>query len=228
MVNIKHKKCKEKDCQNEPCYGEDGTNERLYCSTCKKDGMVNIKHRKCKTYMCDTLANKNSFYEGMCMYCFANTYPDKVINKNYKTKERSVADFIQNEFQDVDISYDSTVDGGCSKYRPDIRIDMGSHVIIIEVDEHRHTGYETTCENKRMMTISQDVNHRKLVFIRFNPDGYNGIPSCWKINKKGVQSVFHPKDWNLRLEALKESVQFWIENEPEKCLSIVKLFYGDS
>jgi len=38
------------------------------------------------------------------------------------------------------------------------------------------------------MEISQDLEFRPIVFIRFNPDSYtdkngNKIKSCWKINK---------------------------------------------
>ena len=40
------------------------------------------------------------------------------------------------------------------------------------------------------MEISQDLGHRPIVFIRFNPDKYekNGenITSCWGNNKKGI------------------------------------------
>lgn len=45
----------------------------------------------------------------------------------------------------------------CSKRRPDILIDLETHLIIIEVDENQHKGY--SCENKRIMEISQDLGH---------------------------------------------------------------------
>ena len=32
---------------------------------------------------------------------------------------------------------------------------------------------DCSCENKRIMEISQDLGHRPIVFIRFNPDEYN-------------------------------------------------------
>ena len=65
---------------------------------------------------------------------------------------------------------------------------MGSHIIIIEIDENAHTDYDCSCENKRLMEISQDLGFRPIVFIRFNPDDYvdkdgNNIKSCWKLNR---------------------------------------------
>ncbi len=46
---------------------------------------------------------------------------------------------------------------------------------------------DCSCENKRIMEISQDINHRPLIFIRFNPDDYKkreyNITSCWGIGR---------------------------------------------
>jgi len=58
------------------------------------------------------------------------------------------------------------------------------YIIIIEVDENKHTNYDCNCENKRLMELSQDLQHRPIVFIRFNPYSYtdkNGvkIASYW-------------------------------------------------
>jgi len=43
--------------------------------------------------------------------------------------------------------------------------DMGSH-IIIEVDENKHTDYDCSCEHKRLMELSQDLQHRPIVLSR--------------------------------------------------------------
>ncbi len=84
---------------------------------------------------------------------------------------------------------------------------MGSHIIRVEVDENAHTDYDCSCENKRLMELSQDLNHRPIVFIRFNPDDYideNGkkIKSCWRINKHNGLIVIDQKrinEWNKRI-----------------------------
>jgi hypothetical protein len=59
---------------------------------------------------------------------------------------------------------------GFSRRRPDLILHLKNHVIIIEVDENKHNTYECICENKRIMLISQDVDHKPILMLRFNPD----------------------------------------------------------
>lgn len=82
------------------------------------------------------------------------------------------------------------------------------------------------------MELSQDVGHRPIVFIRFNPDAYtdiNGskITSCWQANQLGVLTVpkSKEKEWNHRIDTLKGQIDYWIQNTNEKTLEIVQLFY---
>lgn len=121
---------------------------------------------------------------------------------------------------------------GCSRKRPDLLADFGDHIIIIEIDEFKHYTYENTCENKRMMEISQDLQHRPITFIRFNPDSYTNkegkrITSCWKVDKNGVLYVpsSKTKEWEERINKLKESIKYYIDNPTTKTLEIVELFY---
>jgi len=108
---------------------------------------------------------------------------------------------------------------------------MGSHIIIVEVDENKHTGY--SCENRRTMELSQDLNHRPIIFIRFNPDSYMTkegikITSCWKTNKLGVFQVpkSKQKEWEYRIETLKGQIEYWTKLSTEKTIEIVELFYS--
>jgi hypothetical protein len=99
-------------------------------------------------------------------------FPDKQVSRNYKTKEKYVIDYIKEQFKDIDIIADKQIQGGCSRRRPDILIDLGHQIIIVEIDENQHINYDCYCENKRIMELSQDVGHRPIIFIRFNPDDY--------------------------------------------------------
>ena len=84
-----------------------------------------------------------------------------------------------------------------------------------------------------MLEISRDLGHRPIVFIRFNPDKYieNGksITSCWGMNKNGfcVVKKSKKKEWEFRLNSLKEQVQYWInpQNKTNKTIEIIQLFY---
>jgi hypothetical protein len=185
----------------------------------------------CNSDWCEKTANKK--YDGYCLFCYVNLFPDKPITRNYKTKEKDVVDRILKLFPEFTWVSDKKIQDGCSKRRPDLLLDMGSHIIIVEIDENAHTDYDCSCENKRLMEISQDLGHRPIVFIRFNPDDYvdkdgNKIKSCWKLNKHtGIIGLEQKKikEWDERIKTLVEQINYWIKNPTEKTVEIVELFY---
>ena len=185
----------------------------------------------CKSPWCETIVTKK--YEGYCMPCFVNNplNADKLPARNHKTKETDVVNYIRQTYPDFDWVADKRVKDGCSGRRPDLLLDLGSHIVIVEIDENKHSNYESTCEIKRLNQLSIDLHHRPIVFIRFNPDAYtdvdkNRVSSCWKLNKLGVMSVANKKQWIIRLEMLKQQITYCIENPPSnEIVEIVKLFY---
>lgn len=156
-----------------------------------------------------------------------------LLTLNFKTKEREVVNFVENEFSEYSWIKDKQIKDGCSKRRPDLFLDLGYQVIIIEIDENCHKRYDISCENKRIMELSQDLNFRPIILIRFNPDDFfNGkrkIISCWKIGKSGLLLINPNKkeDWNKRLECLKEKIIYWTnpKNITNKTIEKVNLFY---
>ena len=160
-------------------------------------------------------------------------FPDKPISRNYKTKEYAVVEFVKNKFNDWNWIADKRVVDGCSKRRPDLLLDLIYQIIIIEVDENQHTNYDCSCENKRLMELSQDLGHTPIIFIRFNPDDYKNnrknISSCWSYNKNGACVVKQSKadEWEKRLNALSEHIIYWTNpvNVSTKTIEIIELFY---
>ena len=217
--------CFHKDCKIKPCFNNEGEKKGLYCSYHKLENMVDIMHNYCKTSLCYTRANEK--YEGYCIYCFINTFPDKKISRNYKTKEKSVVDYIFSQYPKISWISDKRVQDGCSRRRPDLFLDLGYQIIIVEIDENQHIDYDCSCENKRLMELSQDVGHRPIVFIRFNPDDYDNITSCWSINKLGLSTIKKTKvkEWNDRLTSLKTQIDYWLENATDKTVEVIQLFY---
>jgi hypothetical protein len=212
-----------KECHGSQICKHDKRKER--CKEC--DG-----HELCKNEWCET--NGNIKYEGYCMPCFVNNpeNQDKPAMRNYKTKEKDVVDRITQTFTSFTWVADKKVQDGCSRRRPDLLLDMGSHIIIVEIDENKHTDYDCSCENKRLMELSQDLQHRPIVFIRFNPDDYTNqdgilVKSCWKLNKLGVMQITKTKqkEWEEQIESLKQQIQYWIDNPTEKTIEIIELFY---
>jgi hypothetical protein len=85
------------------------------------------------------------------------------------------------------------------------------------------------------MEISQDINHRPLIFIRFNPDDYKkgttNITSCWGIGTSGLYTIKKNKksEWIERLQTLQNQISYWLnpENQTNKTVEIIQLFYDE-
>ena len=230
MKDIVSKLCIECN-ETRPTFGIEGGIAE-YCYGCKKEGMIDLKNKKCKSEWCNTRAEANR-NNGYCLHCFIHLFPDSPVTRNYKTKETSVNCFIKEHYgSQLDIVSDRVIQGGCSRKRPDMLIDLGYQLIIIEVDENQHIDYDASCENRRIMELSKDVEFRPIVFVRFNPDEYtNGatkVTSCWALNGSGICSVKKSKknEWAERLQKLKAAVDYWLVNKTSKTVEIVKLYYS--
>jgi len=209
------------------CHGNqicEHNKNKCYCKPCGGSKL-------CKSPWCET--KKSPKYEGYCLSCFVNLFPDRPNSKNYKTKEKATADYVLERFSQFTWITDKQIQHGCSRKRPDLLLDLGYQVIVIEIDENQHGSYDCSCENKRLMLLSQDVNHRPMVFIRFNPDDYlfnnEKVTSCWSLNKLGICTVKRSKVkvWNERLDALNAQITYWCQpdNKTNKTVEIVQMFY---
>ena len=233
MIDVKSRRCIHPNCKKQPNYNNEGEEKGLYCITHKKENMINVISKTCKSEWCNTIVTEK--YNGYCLFCFINLFPDKHVSRNYKTKEYSVVEFVKNKFSNLSWIADKKIQDGCSRRRPDLLLDLGYQLIIIEIDENQHINYDCSCENKRLMQLSQDVDHRPIIFIRFNPDDYKkdglNITSCWGVNKKGICVVKKSKvnEWVERLNSLEEIINYWIDpiNNTNKTIEIIQLFYDE-
>jgi hypothetical protein len=251
MSDVVHKKCRHniRISRCKECGGSEvcphGKRDKTYCKEC--GGSQICKHGKrvktcklcggsdlCKSSWCETHAN--SKYEGYCLNCFIHLFPDRPNSRNYKTKERAVVEYILKEFPLEKYTWiaDKKIEDGCSGKRPDLILDLGYQVIIIEIDENQHQTYDCSCENKRLMLLSQDVDHRPIIFIRFNPDAYidtesRVITSCWGVNKSGICVIKKSKEreWDQRLTILNQNIKYWCDsnNITFKTIEVIQLFY---
>lgn len=207
------------------CKGSQICDHGKYKRFCKEHDGRNL----CKSSLCETTKNKNKIkFQGYCTYCFIHIFPDEPITRNYKTKETCVRDYIKENFPNDQWVCDRQIKDGCSRKRPDVLLDVGSHVLIIEIDENKHSTYDCSCENKRLMELSLDIGHRPIVFLRFNPDANDTSSSCWTKNKTtGILYVSKQKktEWDNRLHTLIEQIIYWKEYIPSKTVEIIELFY---
>jgi hypothetical protein len=132
----------------------------------------------------------------------------------------AVCEFLKKTFPECDITHDRRVE--CHAYRPDFVFDLGSHTVVIEIDENQHRSYDTSCDNKRLMSIFEGLGSRPMVMIRFNPDSYTGHRGCWTKDNKLVDDG---GPWAKRLETLKDRVGHWFNTEPDRELSVEHLFF---
>jgi hypothetical protein len=233
MIDVKNKTCNFKQCNTIANYNYKGL-KPIFCARHKLDFMIDVKSKQCNNEWCFNRSNKK--YDNYCLRCFIYLFPDKPVCRNYKTKETSVAQFITEHFPNFTWNIDRKIEDGCSKRRPDLMCDLGYQVLIVEVDENQHESYDCSCENKRIMQLSQDIGHRPLIFIRFNPDDYldytgNKILSCWTTTTKtGIIKIKNTTEWLKRLDILKQNIAYWTneQNKTEKTIEIIQLFYDEN
>lgn len=140
-----------------------------------------------------------------------------------------MVDALKTHFQDtLTLRCDKPVEGGCTRYRPDILIDFGSHIVIVEIDEFRHTNY--VCEQKRMVDLYEDMGYRNTVFVRFNPDGYhlNSVhhPTPFPVLENG-EMMIDEEEMSDRMYELIQTILFYKDCAPEEPITYAYLFYGD-
>ena len=170
----------------------------------------------------------NKKFNGYCYRCYSRLFPNDLrVRRNNKTKEGAVHYHINHCFPKLNVVNDRRIDSGCSNRRPDFFIDLLTHVIIVEVDENAHILYDPICENKRMMQLSEDIGHRPMVLIRFNPDGNSSGPSCWGYDGNGHTVVKKKQaiEWQKRLSVLTATIGFWRTTIPDKTVELIKLYY---
>src|SRR5574343_550456 len=215
-IDIKNKKCIVCNIK-QPSFGFENENIRKWCVDCKPNNAIDISRIKCK--QCNiTIANPKC--DKHCVRCFVHLFPDKPVSRNYKIKENHVFDAVIEKLpENIQYTRDKQIQGGCSKRRPDLMIDLASHWLCIEVDENFHKDYDTICENKRTMELYTDMANRPMVLIRFNCDKNSNEPSLFKICRKtGISIIRSKKDFNDRINVLMDTINKYIKEVPDKAI----------
>lgn len=201
MKNVKAKMC-EKCNEKQPKYNYPKEKRPRFCNGCKLDGMTDIINFKCASCGLYCVRSKIS----KCAYC----KPKSTLRQ--KTKEMKVVNFLQEN--KIELIHNKSVGYVCGNYRPDVRIDAGTHLVIVEIDEDQHRHYEQSCEVVRMLNIHQSEGLR-CVFLRYNPD-------IVKYNNKTVR-IYE----NKRLDLLLDRVRYHIKNVPEDEITVYRLYYNN-
>lgn len=199
--------------------------QKVVCFEC--DGHLVCKYHSVSG--CETFGSAK--YDGMCVRCYSHLFPDQPIARQYRIKERHVFDAVVARFPDRPWVLNRTIEGGCSRRRPDVFLDAGTFILVIEVDEEQHRGY--SCENRRLMELFQDGGARPVVIIRFNPDDFVDaqecrVTGCFGLDSKGFCQVKPSKveEWQARLEVLFARIEACLgHSEMNREVTVVQLFF---
>ncbi len=192
----------------------------------KNQCVVCAKDRKHFCKICDSVWVRNSPYKPLCFSCHCYLHPDEDIPRRYKLKQHYIYDILKSEYKDQFV-YDKPINEGCSKKRPDFLFDRLTHTVIVEIDENQHTGY--SCENKRTMSLFEDLGNRPLVMIRFNPDKYKNDnwddeKGCFSFNDKN-NIIVNKQEFELRMKQLLTTLEYHLNTIPTKELTGINLFF---
>lgn len=209
---------------------------RGYGTYCCKDhatnSMVDMMNRclECNFYY------GNSKYSDHCVQCYKFKFPNKPVTCNILMKERIVFEKLLGKIKNLsdvnidDVALNKSIQKGTSRRRPDFMYELDTHWICIENDEHRHSGYEEICENKRMCELYQDNSYKNMVILRFNCDNFkkHGVehPGLFNVNR-GIITITNNNTLEERILVLFERFLFHLENVPEKAITTEYLFYSE-
>ena len=193
-TRIKYRTCTAvHNCRDIPLFG------RHYAERCEGHRLVsdmNLAERKCEDCgLFEILMGDNK-----CRNC--SSFLD-VQKRGYLEKQRHVQGFLDRdaglcEYDFSDRMFAVTETGSCVRYRPDFLWDVGTHVVILEIDEDQHQTYEELCECVRMRNIAECIM-RPTVFIRYNPDSVKIDGETRKISYKTRMAEL--RRWILFLKA---------------------------
>jgi len=194
MIDVITRRCEE--CSSRAAYGKPGS-QRSHCSKHRKPGMitlprarclvcrkpafygVNYVPRRCEAHKTDEDQN---LIERECISCKLIMILDKddkcefcnprTFETNRLAKQNALMAYL--DFYGLTgESTDRVVNGGdCGRDRPDRVFDFGDKIVILECDEHQHKDRLCSCEQIRMVNISQGYGGLPVYFIRWNPDPY--------------------------------------------------------
>jgi hypothetical protein len=237
MTNRSTFDCAISGCQIVPNFANTGDVSGIYCSLHKLTGMINVAIKRCNHEILESSCRDCFTYPWnfcqLCTYvdvrngtharCYYQLHPDEQIPRRFMMKENYFHDFFKDNLSDYKLVHGKRVTGGCSTRKPDWYIDCLTHVVIMECDEDAHERSHYSCEEKRMMEIFQDFGNRPTVFVRFNPDYYQG-ERCFNFDARNTISP-NMVVWRARNALVLERIKYHLTHVPVRELTVEKLFY---
>ena len=240
MINVKSKKCEHHGCKAQANCGDPEKKQATHCADHKSDAMINVKSNRCVECSHVHVARKGDF----CATC------DVKINgatRIMRVKEKNMIAAIQyilelgKSIYGIEIKYNESIGKAYGSYRPDIHINCGTFIIVIECDEFQHkpryiktikrkigadgdevyvaegrpvTNYDESREVKRMISI-QSSRGLPCHIIRLNPDPFKigGVTANVPIEE--------------RYAALCDQLKLALSTPPSSDLVVMYMYYDN-
>lgn len=135
--------------------------------------------------------------------------------RDSRTKENNILNNIK-KYINYDWNCNKQLECLC---RPDMHTIIDNNVLMIEIDENQHNGYDVELENERIRKIYKELNKKNMCIIRINPDRY--IDSK---NNKHESIVNNIDEFNIRMNIVVDVIKQNIETN-RNGLNIIYLFY---
>ena len=150
--------------------------------------------------------------------------------REFTTIKHAVVDKIVSAFGQYQWFEDKRVVAEGAHRRPDLQLDVGSHLVVVDVTDGPHDARNSVCETRRLMELSHNAGFKPIVFLRFNPSAYyttgGFVSSCWKLNGRGVVRIpkNKAKEWDGRIDVLLAEVMRCLLYPPTKTVVALHLF----
>ncbi len=169
---------------------------------------VNILERACATCGLLGVLDKNN----RCESC-----DPEMFKKARLAKQRALFAYLDTRGLKGTQS-DKMIDGGaCGRERPDRVYETAEFVLILECDEHQHSGRQYACDQTRMLNIGQAYGGTPVYFLRWNPDAYEpGV---------GQKQVALNKRYELVGDLIQDTLNGKVELPSGALVSALYLFY---
>jgi hypothetical protein len=227
MIHVMSQRCKHDGCLTRPSFGF-VRGKATHCCEHQLPRMADVANQRCTE--CKTTVTHQK--DKLCAPC--RQYLEMgASRKLIRIEHRIIAMLLLHGTipNDDRTKLNKSVGATCGGYRPDIYIDCGTFILIIEIDEHQHRPryisrvdgvvastvvgpYTPECETVRMLSIVQ-AEQMPVYFVRYNPD------TC-TIDGKIIQ--VSPEK---RCEALRILIDSVIEKGTPKALMTITYMYYD-
>lgn len=106
-------------------------------------------------------------------------------------------------------------------YRPDMYTILDNNLLIIEIDEYQHKGYDKKEEKKRINIIMNELKCENTIIIRINPDYYKDSN-----NNKHIGIDDNIEEFNKRMNIIIDSTNYILKHNKDKYIVHYLFFDG--